>query len=178
MRRNSRISRDWAPQDEAAPSGDDAISHVRSGLHRLIYVSEACSPEGRPAAETVDRIARESHVRNRRDKVTGLLVEVCGHFVQFLEGEADMIEATFERICHDTRHSKVSILDFAPVPAREFEGWSMRPLRAESMARSSDLEDLFLAIRRGIPRGALVRGLLDILDTEAQAQARAATPSG
>ncbi len=45
------------------------------------------------------------------------------HFVQLLEGERNVVMATYERIRRDVRHTHCTLVDIAPVRVRQFEAW-------------------------------------------------------
>lgn len=93
------------------------------GLCQLIYVSTA-----RDADMDEAELARilESAVRhNSPDGITGMLLYAGGSFMQVLEGEQAMVEATFARVKHDPRHRDVIIIDERQVEARDFSQWRM-----------------------------------------------------
>lgn len=68
---------------------------------------------------------------NRRLDITGLLLYGGGHFMQLLEGEREVIEDLFERICSDPRHHDVHRLLTFPVENRLFDDWSMSLLNLD-----------------------------------------------
>ncbi len=95
-------------------------------LHRLVYYSRNVLPGPEPAlAAEVAQILASSRCNNPRVGVTGALMFNRGCFAQVLEGPRAAVEATFERIQRDPRHSDVMLLQFAPVGRRGFPAWSM-----------------------------------------------------
>jgi hypothetical protein len=95
-------------------------------LHRLVYYSRNKVAGGAPTlAAAVDDILAVSQRNNSACNITGALMFNAGCFGQVLEGERDALEATFERIQRDERHSEVSLLAFEPIAARSFSHWSM-----------------------------------------------------
>ena len=94
-------------------------------LHRLVYYSQNRLPEGKLTPEVIEDILSVSRCNNARVGITGALIFNSGCFGQVLEGSADAVEATFERIQQDERHGDVSLLGFEAVPTRAFEAWSM-----------------------------------------------------
>lgn len=93
-------------------------------LFRVIYVSRNLLPE--PAAEAeLGRILDRARQRNAALGVTGALLFSGDRFAQVVEGPAPAVEAVFEAIQHDPRHSDVVVLEAGPVPEREFGAWSM-----------------------------------------------------
>jgi hypothetical protein len=99
-------------------------------LHRLVYYSR----NEIPAVATGDADALDATIRqildisqrnNAQADVTGALVFNAGCFGQVLEGPRRAVEATFERIQRDIRHSDVTLLAFETTTTRAFANWSM-----------------------------------------------------
>lgn len=95
-------------------------------LYRLVYTSRnlLAGPEEAHAA-AVAEVLETSQRNNARVGVTGALLFNGGCFAQVLEGPRAAVEATFERIQRDPRHSDVSVLQCEPVAERGFPHWSM-----------------------------------------------------
>ena len=95
-------------------------------IHRLVYTSrnliEGTEDE---QATVVAQILETSQRNNGKVGVTGALLFNSGSFAQVLEGPRVAVEATFERIQRDPRHSDVSVLQCEPVESRGFPNWSM-----------------------------------------------------
>ena len=66
--------------------------------------------------------ARES---NRTHDITGMLLFLDGGFLQMLEGPALEIDAVFESIARDPRHTRVTPLLREPILRRRFSEWTM-----------------------------------------------------
>ena len=98
---------------------------MTQGLHRLVYYSRNRVPRGVDLGSEIRDILAKSQQNNAPAKVTGALMFNAGCFAQVLEGERDVLEATFERIQQDDRHSDVSLLAFEPIAERGFAQWSM-----------------------------------------------------
>lgn len=97
-----------------------------TALYRLVYTSRSLVGGDEAAQErTVARIVDASRRNNARAGVTGALLFSTGSFAQVLEGPRAAVEATFERIQRDPRHSDVGVLQCEPVAARGFPNWSM-----------------------------------------------------
>ena len=94
--------------------------------YRLVYYS-ANRLSGSPAdmKAQIDAILAVSRRNNSLADVTGALMFSAQYFGQVLEGPRSALEATFERIQQDARHGDIAMLEFAPVPARSFDNWSM-----------------------------------------------------
>ena len=97
-----------------------------SDIHRLVYTSRNLIPgtEDEQVA-IVAQILETSQRNNSKVGVTGALLFNSGSFAQVLEGPRVAVEATFERIQRDSRHSDVSVLQCEPVESRGFPAWSM-----------------------------------------------------
>ena len=94
-------------------------------LHRLVYYSRNHIPAGSDMTAEVESILALSRRNNASAGITGALMFNAGCFAQVLEGDRDVVEATFERIQQDERHGDVSLLAFDPVASRAFGDWSM-----------------------------------------------------
>jgi hypothetical protein len=70
-------------------------------LERIVYVSRAADPG---FAEVLG-IVRTAHRMNPAAGVTGALLCLDGWFAQALEGEAPGLDAVWERVVRDPRHS-------------------------------------------------------------------------
>ena len=91
-------------------------------LERLIYVSEAAP---NLSAKGIQKIVNISHLHNQMSNITGLLVHDEGYFLQILEGAPSDVEATYQRISQDRRHSKCQLLLAQPITQRAFPKWLM-----------------------------------------------------
>ncbi len=97
-----------------------------SRLSRVLYCSRNSIHGGTTAiAANVQTILAASRVNNARDGITGGLLFSEGCFAQVLEGPTDAVEAAFERIQCDERHSEVTVLQVGPITTRDFPNWSM-----------------------------------------------------
>lgn len=91
-------------------------------MFQLVYISSArpgLSPDAPQAILDVSR------ANNRRDGITGFLYSDGRRFLQALEGPAEQVAATIERIRADPRHRAMVILSERDVAAREFGDWAM-----------------------------------------------------
>jgi hypothetical protein len=76
-------------------------------MKRIRYVSEFTSEL---SADELDELARISGENNRRDSLTGVLVASGRAFFQLLKGPDGAVDASFERIRQDPRHTCVHVL--------------------------------------------------------------------
>ena len=95
-------------------------------FYRVLYCSRN-SIIGNPGevAVSIDSILAVSRRNNSRDGLSGGLLFSEGCFVQVLEGPLAAVEAAFERIQCDERHSDVTVVQSGPIAARDFPKWSM-----------------------------------------------------
>ena len=92
-------------------------------MRQVVYIS-SLKPE---SANTVDpqAILAASRRNNARDDVSGLLFFNGKRFLQALEGDDAMVDATYARIQKDPRHHALVILSMRQVGSREFGQWAM-----------------------------------------------------
>ena len=90
-------------------------------LSRLIYASLRGS---RSPSDLVD-ILDKSEARNAVNAITGALVMTPDCYVQLLEGDRKAVNACYDRICRDPRHSHVGLILFELLDERLFPDWSM-----------------------------------------------------
>lgn len=95
---------------------------LESGVFSLVYVSSATVPF--TPEELVD-LLKQSHEKNARLGITGMLLYKDGNFMQVLEGDEAAVRGLYETIRRDPRHHDVITLLEEEVPQREFSEWSM-----------------------------------------------------
>ena len=99
---------------------------MEQGLYQLVYYSSNRVSGDEAAFEAeVSAILEVSQRNNQAAGITGALLFNAGVFAQVLEGPLSAIEATFERIQQDERHSDVSLLALDPIAQRSFPNWAM-----------------------------------------------------
>ena len=91
-------------------------------LMQLIYVSTA---DYKITHQDLESIVASSIKYKSSYFVTGMLLFFQGDFMQVLEGEEDILEETFSRICNDPRHHYIFPLIKKPINRREFSRWYM-----------------------------------------------------
>lgn len=82
-------------------------------------------------------LARQSARDNEGLGVTGVLFYDNGLFMQFLEGEEQVVRDLLAKIARDRRHSRLTVVVESPVPARHFPGWHMALADAETFPAES-----------------------------------------
>jgi hypothetical protein len=101
-------------------------------------------------------IRASARSRNHRAGISGALLFNGSAFAQVLEGPLDAVEAIFEAIQCDDRHSDVVMLRNAAAEARVFSGWSMAYVDPDAVLGLSqtdiDLDEAFTNPHEGAPR--------------------------
>jgi hypothetical protein len=88
---------------------------------RLLYTSRCDTL----SAEMIDAILKRSRENNPRQGITGLLCHGGDVFMQVLEGGREPVNALYNAIARDTRHSGVTMLHYEEITERRFAGWTM-----------------------------------------------------
>lgn len=91
-------------------------------LVRLLYASRAAAAVDQ---DELLAILKKSKAHNPRVGVTGALCFSDGIFMQALEGGRNAVNALYNRIASDSRHTDVVLLDYEEIGERRFAGWSM-----------------------------------------------------
>ena len=96
-------------------------------LHAVAYISHSrlTGATRGDLAEQLERLVRRASALNAEAGLTGALICSPTHFGQVIEGPADALEETFERIQMDPRHAEVRVLYAMPIGARSFGRWGM-----------------------------------------------------
>ncbi len=88
----------------------------------LVYVSVETRPM---TGEDITDILTTARNFNASQGITGMLLYRTGYFIQALEGEADRVNALYEKIANDPRHKNVLLIYKNPIQKRAFGEWSM-----------------------------------------------------
>ena len=73
----------------------------------------------------VGAIVRKSIVNNRRNKITGCLLQYKKFLVQILEGPEREVMNLLDKIEKDSRHSNVRLIYIGDADKRSFAKWAM-----------------------------------------------------
>ncbi len=116
-------------------------------VYSLVYASAATADLSESECEEILDAARR---HNRPAGITGMLVYHEGSFLQVLEGDEAVVEALFERIERDPRHTDAVVLFRGTVDGREFGRWSMGYVRTSPTTAPKGLSEF---LRRGFRDG-------------------------
>jgi hypothetical protein len=100
-----------------------------SDIQQLVYASRASfkpAANGGGVEPEVARILAQSRHNNPRRQLVGALYYGDGCFFQCLEGPQDAIDALYEQLMVDSRHSDLKVLLRKSIGATSFAGWSMK----------------------------------------------------
>ncbi|MCR9177414.1 MAG: BLUF domain-containing protein [Alphaproteobacteria bacterium] len=97
-------------------------------VHRLVYVSR---PFGFDSA-MLNGILLDARENNSRNDITGALICRGDMYLQLLEGPEAAVEAAFDRIASDDRHTDIVRLLSGPASGRLFSNWAMHDDPARS----------------------------------------------
>uniref|UniRef100_UPI0040486166 BLUF domain-containing protein n=1 Tax=Rheinheimera sp. TaxID=1869214 RepID=UPI0040486166 len=89
---------------------------------QLVYISERCQATDDVA---IEKIKLRSEHNNHRRNITGALLFTECYFLQYLEGEAAVVDALYASICRDERHTNVRQLLRKTIMQRDFPRWSL-----------------------------------------------------
>ena len=75
--------------------------------------------------EELERLVKDANSYNSSHSITGVLFYADQQILQVLEGEQSVVEALYNRIFQDPRHTDVVILLEESAPQRTFSDWGM-----------------------------------------------------
>lgn len=93
-----------------------------AGTRRLIYCSRATEDLG---PDELVALLETSRANNNRAGLSGMLLYSSQSFLQVLEGPAEQLSATYERIRSDPRHEALRLLFDGEAPRPLFPDWTM-----------------------------------------------------
>ena len=99
-------------------------------LVRLMYASRAVN---QVSQEELLKILSQSKANNPLIGITGVLCSSGLVFLQCLEGGRMEVNALYNLIAADPRHSDVVILSYEEISERKFANWSMGLVKLEQM---------------------------------------------
>lgn len=94
-------------------------------LKQLVYRSHSTD---HVSEVDLEKITSDSLTFNERHNITGVLLFDGKYFFQVLEGESEYVDALFEHIKADSRHSNVMKVTEIVVHKRDFGDWHLRTL--------------------------------------------------
>lgn len=111
-------------------------------LYELLYTSHANQDL---SDEDLAQLLDQSRKRNATIGISGLLIYHNQEFVQLLEGEKDQVQALYDRIALDDRHSSVRTFWDGEIERRNFRNWAMAYIDTRKLDLSNlDWVDILL----------------------------------
>ncbi len=97
-------------------------------LVRMLYASRAADSVSQ---DELLKILSQSKAHNPGNGITGVLCSSGRIFLQALEGGRMQVNALYNHIAADPRHTDVVILSYEEISERKFAGWSMGVVNLE-----------------------------------------------
>ena len=98
-------------------------------MHCLVYLSNSLVQHDQA---DLNYIALEASASNKTLGITGYLYASKDRFVQYLEGEKELLSVLFNKIEADKRHNVVHVTKADGILNRRFPAWSMKDLSSSS----------------------------------------------
>jgi len=108
-------------------------------LAGIVYFSKATDFE----IEDLSDLAKRAGRNNKNLGVTGYLYYEKGTFLQYIEGEANIIQMLMKKIEEDPRHDVLKILKKENLSDRKFPTWDMQYL-TRNMLMQMNMENLIM----------------------------------
>lgn len=105
-------------------------------IFQIIYT---CALKGHVTTTELEKLAKESRVRNEEFGVTGILIYKDGSILQVLEGEKQVVKRLYQNITDDSRITNILPLIQRLTTQREFPNWSMGYRNADETDFAFDL---------------------------------------
>ncbi len=128
----------------------DSSEHQPEPAYQLLYISAAIEEFTESDLEELLQLARKN---NESMNVTGMLLFHEGSFIQALEGEQKAVEALYDKIGKDPRHTETRVIFRGDIPDRDFLGWSMGFYRS-NQSSAQNLEGFHSFLRSGFVSGS------------------------
>ncbi|WBA42488.1 BLUF domain-containing protein [Hymenobacter canadensis] len=91
-------------------------------MHHIIYLSSATKPM---SGDDLTKLLGQCRQNNEQLGITGALVYGGGQFMQIMEGDEAIVQALYDKVENDPRHTGVMKLADKDIPHRSFGSWSM-----------------------------------------------------
>lgn len=112
-------------------------------LVHCIYCS--VSTKANFTASDLSKLLDDCREKNAKVEVTGMLLFRDNTFFQILEGDRTVIDAIFEKLTIDNRHTRVTKIIVEPIEERSFAEWTMgySKITTKELAEIPSLNDFF-----------------------------------
>jgi DNA polymerase II small subunit/DNA polymerase delta subunit B len=89
---------------------------------QIAYISTATQPM---TTEQLIALLQQSFNNNTASGVTGMMLYGNATFLQALEGEEKVVDALYDKISKDKRHSNIIFLHRKAIERRQYDDWTM-----------------------------------------------------
>lgn len=89
--------------------------------------------------QDIANILESSHKHNTDDQISGILCFSNESFLQHIEGPAVAVNALFQKISHDPRHTDVMIMGYEHILHRDFAHWDMAYVGEKHFSLAHDI---------------------------------------
>ncbi|MGY6634140.1 MAG: BLUF domain-containing protein [Alkalilacustris sp.] len=110
----------------------DLVALVPPGQQRLLRIVYAIRDRHAMSPAAVRALVRAAARANHRQRISGVLLQARGRFVQWLEGPGEALCGLMARIVADPRHDEVRLMSIGWTDRRRFGHWPMH------LGRSAD----------------------------------------
>ncbi len=86
-------------------------------LYTIVYVSIATDAM---SAEDLKTIFKTGRANNEKAGITGMLLHRDGFFLQVIEGEEEQVDALYDKVIKDSRHTNHLLIYKRPIEKRAF----------------------------------------------------------
>lgn len=122
-------------------------------------------------AETLRELRASASARNKQLGIAGYLCYEEGKFIQYIEGEPEIVNKLMGRISKDPRHRVLNTLVDDNLHTRRFPQWNMRWLHQSHFVGVEQLLSDYLLLWQAWERQAYQREtILRLLDTLSESQ--------
>jgi hypothetical protein len=87
-----------------------------------LYQSRALIPDEPRENDSILAVSRKN---NQARRISGFLYREGDHFLQYLEGDPETLDALLAKIAQDPRHSEMHVIDSGHSDKRRFPDWQM-----------------------------------------------------
>lgn len=97
-------------------------NNTNQKINRWLYVSQ---PAKNVNFNQIQEILTISHRNNSERNISGALIYDHKHFIQYLEGDKNIIDSLREKIQSNPNHHEIHTIAFGEIPQRHFKNWTM-----------------------------------------------------
>nr|WP_299074325.1 BLUF domain-containing protein [uncultured Allomuricauda sp.] len=102
----------------------------------VLYISKALKSF---RTDDLKHLSTTSTINNQKKGISGYLYFENNCFLQYMEGEANIIDEMVDKISHDERHELLALIEKKDLTKRRFPDWGMKNI-AELMFNNSTIE--------------------------------------